>query len=30
MTADYRVILDLPLQGTLALGFDELADVFAM
>lgn len=28
MTADYRILLDAPLDRNLALGFDELADAF--
>ena len=28
MTADYRILLDAPLDKNLALGFDELADAF--
>jgi predicted KAP-like P-loop ATPase len=28
MTADYKILLDVPLAGSLALGFDELADAF--
>src|SRR5688572_10323180 len=29
MTSDYKILLDIPLDRDLALGFDELADAFA-
>src|SRR4051794_10891446 len=28
MTADYRILLDVPLEQNLALGFNDLADAF--